>query len=82
MRILEGDPLDLVEIDAVVAREYAADPRAGGDGIGTNPNTLAGEIGRLQLAPLGIIGNGVMLAARHHHGRQQDVRFSGSPRLQ
>src|ERR1700736_3430597 len=59
VRILERDPLDLVEIHSVVLRGYAANPSAGGDRVGAHANPLARKLGWLEHSALGIVGNGV-----------------------
>src|SRR5579872_3954535 len=41
MGVLEGDPLDRIEIDTVIIGQNAAQPGAGRRGEGTNADTLA-----------------------------------------
>src|ERR1700730_16858364 len=82
VRILERDPLDLVEIHAIVLREYAPNPRAGGDRIGAHANPLARKLGWLEHSALGMVGDGMVLAAANDDGGQQHIRFAVRLRLE
>ena len=44
VRILEGDPLDLVQVDAVFVGENAAHPGGRRDRVGTQAHALAREV--------------------------------------
>src|ERR1700730_3479227 len=82
VRILERDPLDLVETHAIVLREYAPNPRAGGDRIGAHADPLARKLGWLEHSALGIVGDGMVLAAANDDGGQQHIRFAVRFRLE
>jgi hypothetical protein len=55
MGIFEGDPLDGVEIDAVVVLQNTAHPGRRGDRVSANADTHAFEIGWRDFAALGIV---------------------------
>ena len=51
MGILEGDPVDRVEIDAIVVGQNAAQPGAGRGGEGADADSLAVEISSASVFP-------------------------------
>ena len=70
VRILERDPVDAVEIDAIVVGEDAANPGAGRGGEGANADALAVEVGGRQ-RPFGRIVDRVWVLEASDHGRRQ-----------
>src|SRR5215510_14276161 len=67
MRILKGDPLDRVEIDAIIIGQNPAQPCAGRRREGADADTLAFEIMRRKRSPPGVVKRISMLKARQHH---------------
>src|ERR1700730_17890992 len=82
VRSLERDPLALVEIHPIVLREYAPNPCAGGDRVGAQPNPLARKLRWLEHSALGMVGDGMVLAAANDDGGQQHIRFAVRLRLE
>ena len=76
MRVLERDPVDRIEIDAVVVGEDAAQPCAGRGGEGADADALVVEIARRELPRLRIVKRMRMLEPRQHDIRQQHHRLA------
>ena len=82
MGVLERDPIDRIEVDAVIIGENAAQPRAGRGGEGADTDALAVQIGRLQGSLLRIVKRVSVLKPRHHNARQQHHRLAKTFRHQ
>jgi hypothetical protein len=72
--VVGADPAEAGKVDAVLVHEDAAHPDAGGLGVGAHADAAAFQVLRPKLALRGVVDDGVVLEARHHHGGQQHQR--------
>ena len=82
MGVLERDPVDPVEIDAMVVGEDAAQPCAGRGGKGADADALVVEIARREFPCLCIVKRMRMLKPGQHDIRQQHHRLPKALRHQ
>ena len=79
MRVLEGDPADLIGADAVLLGENAAQPHARGLAVSPHPDAAAGEVGGTEDPAVGAAQQGGLLEPGRRDHRQEDQRLA--PRL-
>ena len=80
--VVGAHPAQAGKIDAMLVLEDAAHPDAGGLRVAAHGDAAAFQVLRFQLALRGIVDDGVVLEARHHHGGQQDERLAVNLGLQ
>ena len=82
MRVFEIDPLHAVDVDAVVVLQMAAQPGAGGLGVGAHADAAAFEIRQREFPARGIVEQRAVLEASEHHAGHQHQRLAVRLRLQ
>ncbi len=75
----ERHPFHLFQIKTVIVGENAANPGCRCHRVSANAYPLPGQVGWRKRAALGIICDGVMLAAADQHCRKQHIRLDDRP---
>jgi hypothetical protein len=76
VRIFESHPLDIIQIDAVIVLQDAANPRRCGHRIGANPDAPAREIAGRNPAAFGIVDKEWVRHAANDNCGQEHERFA------
>jgi hypothetical protein len=79
VRVLEGDPGHLVEIDGPLVAQDAAQPGDCGHRVRAGAHPPPHEIARGQAPALLVVDQVGVLEAAHHDGRQEDERLAVGP---